>query len=152
MLTDQWCRTCGNDLIAIRQNTLEGTTPAITWTSPLMQCLTCLAPGFDLNPDAKRTDDRILFHLLTKGVVRVGFQGFWHPRADEIDVMTNAAPESVRNYIGSAVTNLKKAHRKNSDLGPVIDMRQVATHVHKDLGYVVGHLKDSYDTCHCRMT
>lgn len=109
----------------------------------LMQCVGCTVPGRRASPSSTRREDRILYCLITRGVVRVGFGGVERLGKDLVlDEVSNASADSARNYVGGAVRGISGLW--------------VSSHVHHDedhphAGYVLGHLRTSPSPCTCRM-
>jgi hypothetical protein len=149
LMADLWCRTCGGPIIetglqlSLREH--EAFKPQDIRWNVLMQCLGCFAPNKNarLSPTAARVQDRVLFHLVTKGIVRVGYTKL-PPINVEIDVKTNGHHVTARNYIGQAVSGISGLW--------------VSTHHHRPYrsdppigGYVLGHLRTSNTPCNCKM-
>lgn len=140
-----WCRSCGGTIFDEGvQLTLDGTP---TFRSKdarmniLMKCIHCTAPGTRASPNAKRREERILYHLITKGVVRVGFRVPPEIRGQTpeniiLDELTDAHSASARNYVGASVRGIKGLW--------------VSTHLRAG-GYVLGHLRTRREPCNCKM-
>lgn len=139
-----WCRTCGGPVFEEGVQLTLDDTPTFqskdARMNVLMKCIHCTAPGSSASPSASRRENRVLYHLITKGVVRIGFrvppeiQGQM-PKNIILDEMTNAHSDSARNYIGSAVRGIQGLW--------------VSTHLRS--GYVVGHLRTRRESCNCNM-
>lgn len=138
-----WCRTCGGPIfeegVQLALDGFEVFRASDARMNILMKCLGCAAPGKEASPSASRIQDRILYHLITKGVVRVGYRNPAKdlPKGIIIDEMTKAHQISARNYIGSAVRGITGLW--------------VSTHVRSGSGYIVGHLRTRPAQCNCKM-
>lgn len=141
-----WCRSCGARSLAGQIEQLELIASDTFWSNPGMECLNCSGPGLNLSPTAKRVEERILFYMMTKGVVRVGFgsrQGY--------DVETKGDSDTARNYIGQAAATLDKARRKNAlEKSETHRGIRFSTH-HRTEGYVIGHIAIQPNRCNCKM-
>lgn len=147
MFTSMWCRSCGARSLAGEVEQLELIASDLVWSSPDMQCLNCSAPGLDISPTASKITERILFHIMTKGVVRVGYTS-----QNPHDIPTTGSSETARSYIGEAAAALNSA-RKDKALESNEKPEKIRLSTHNRTGYVLGHINTEvgYARCHCKM-
>jgi hypothetical protein len=144
-----WCRQCGSDIfeegLQLALDGIESFKLPDARSNILMLCLYCLIPGSKASPTASRVQDRVLYHLVTKGVVRVGIApkvGYWEPPPGIVfDEVTEGHEGTARNYIGSAVAGIQHVW--------------ASTHIHpaieSHMGYALGHLRTTNAPCRCKM-
>lgn len=133
---DIWCRDCGGPIfeegLQLVLDGIETFHNRDARTNLVMKCLPCAVPDIRASPSSPRIQNRILYYLVTRGVVRVGSG---QPGSQPMDVVTGASMRSVRNYIGQSVSQIRGLW--------------VSTHVHEN--YVLGHLRTSSTRCNCSM-
>lgn len=144
-----WCRHCGGPLLTENRFPLDlsGINEEFN-VNLLMSCISCMVPTRHLAPDSGKIADRLLYHLIVDGLVRIRVQTgeVWvapegltvhEPRLRPIrGLKTNSA----RTYLSQAVRGIHGVY--------------VATHnrLHKTKSsYVLGHLKVTGKPCSCKL-
>ncbi len=142
LLDRLWCRNCGGPLLTEQPFGVPGLSGDFD-LNMVMSCVRCMVPDRHIAPDAGRIADRLLFHLIIQGVVRIRIQttkGQWvPPKGLPIHEQTSAS-NSARSYLSEAVRGISGIW--------------VATHsrLYKtNSSYMLGHLKLTGTPCSCKL-
>ncbi len=148
LLNRLWCRNCGGPLLTEQPFDLPDLTvvPDEINLNVMMVCPRCMVPDRNLAPDAGRLKDRLLYHLLIEGVVRIRTKPFGGNKR----IVEWVPPEGLRIHEKTAATNSARSYLSEAVRG--IPGIWVATHsrLHKtSSSYMLGHLKVTSTPCSC---
>ena len=144
LLDQLWCRHCGGPLLTEQPFPLDlSDIHEESNVNLMMSCVPCMVPERHLAPDAGKIADRLLFHLIIDGLVRIRVQTTkeqWVlPDGLPIHEQTRSS-NSARSYLSEAVRGINGVY--------------VATHsrLHKtNSSYILGHLKITGKPCSCKL-
>lgn len=140
LLDRLWCRNCGGPLLAQRPLAL-GEPSGDFSLNFIMSCVPCMVPDRHLASDSGKIADRLLYYLITEGIVRIRIRTVeeeWVPPEGLPIHESTIESNSARSYLSEAVRGI-----------PGI---WVATHsrLHKTRSsYILGHLKVRGTPCSC---